>query len=334
MKIKLIAEKAISGQGQRSNNEDNFGFISGETYTVCDGVGGANKGELASDFTVRGIISEFQRNPNSSAQLAVRKIEERITNYQATHSDASGMATTLTLVQNRGDSIYVAWCGDSRVYQFRNGKIIFKTKDHSWVNEAVAAGIISEEEAIDHPKSNIITRAIQGNDKHAEIDERILTNVQSGDCFLLCSDGILEAWSDLELEALFEQVSEPALALQLVNEHCLNKSKDNFTAICFKAEVSGQPPLRKGNKYQGSEKPKTNPNQDSFNKKTLVKKRLIIILFLLIAGVVGWLGYKYVFTKSTTPDSKPQNKKPIQKVKSIAPPPKQATPNSLNKSPK
>jgi protein phosphatase len=237
MSIKIDSESAISEQGKRTNNEDNFGFISGLTYIVCDGVGGAQKGEIASDITVRAAIAEFNNDPTSSAIEVIRKVEGQLSDYQEKNPESFGMATTFTLIQNRGSSLYVAWCGDSRVYQFRKGKIQFKTLDHSWVNEALAAGILTKEEAINHPKSNIITRAIQGNHSQALIDERIITDLEAGDYFLLCSDGILEAWTDDDFEALFGQINSPESALSIIKEHCENTSKDNFTALSFTIDI-------------------------------------------------------------------------------------------------
>jgi len=144
-----------------------------------------------------------------------------------------GMATTLTLSHIRENGIYVAWCGDSRVYQFRRGQIVFKTTDHSWVNEALKSGIITPEEAINHPKSNIITRAIQGTHKPTSAETVLLTDIQQGDIFMHCTDGVLESWNDDDLSALFASENEPEKILQIIKEECSKISKDNFTAIVY-----------------------------------------------------------------------------------------------------
>ena len=289
MTIKIDSESAISEQGKRTNNEDNFGFISGLTYIVCDGVGGAQKGEIASDITVRTAIAEFNNDPTSSAIEVISKVEGQLSDYQEKNPESFGMATTFTLIQNRGSSLYVAWCGDSRVYQFRKGKIQFKTLDHSWVNEALAAGILTKEEAINHPKSNIITRAIQGNHNHALIDERIITDVESGDYFLLCSDGVLESWSDEDLEALFGQINSSDSALEIIKEHCAIASRDNFTALAFIIDVvqdddTSAPIFEKRDSESETFsvedfQPEVKPEK---NKKWI----FIIVVFLVLIGIL------------------------------------------------
>jgi serine/threonine protein phosphatase PrpC len=290
MTVKINSESAISEQGRRNNNEDNFGFISGFTYIVCDGVGGAQKGEIASDITVRTAIDEFNNDPASSAIEVIRKVEGQLSDYQEKNPESYGMATTFTLVQNRESSLYVAWCGDSRVYQFRKGKILFKTLDHSWVNEALAAGILTKEEAINHPKSNVITRAIQGNHNKALIDERIITDIESGDYFLLCSDGIIEAWTDDDFEALFGQINSPESALSIIKEHCENTSKDNFTALSFTIDViadeaTSAPVIKENN---SESELLTTENVKTTIKTTKKKKGLFIIsiIFILIGVLI------------------------------------------------
>lgn len=226
----------ISEFGKRTNNEDNYGLIKGLTYVVCDGVGGAEKGEVASDLTVRCFIEAFKENPYADANIVLKQAEGKISAYVNDNPDAIGMATTLTFSQVREDGIYVAWVGDSRIYHFRNGAIVFKTRDHSWVNEALEAGIIDDEEAINHPKSNIITRAVQGSHKSTVADTALLNDVQKGDLFLHCSDGVLESWDDESLQALFSSEVDPNAILEKINKECAKYSKDNFTAIVYSIE--------------------------------------------------------------------------------------------------
>jgi serine/threonine protein phosphatase PrpC len=231
--IKVNNQDSISELGKRTNNEDNFGYIQGATYVVCDGVGGSDKGEIASEITVKTFIDAFKQNPNADASEVLQLAESKMTAYINQHDHVNGMATTLTFSQIRDNGIYVAWVGDSRVYQFRNGQIVFQTTDHSWVNEALHSGILTPEEAVNHPKAHVITRAIQGSHKPTSIDKVLLTDIQKGDLFLQCSDGVLETWSNQDLSALFASLKDPASILAKIKSECAQSSKDNFTAIVF-----------------------------------------------------------------------------------------------------
>lgn len=234
--IKIIHQGYISELGKRANNEDNCGYNEGSTYVVCDGVGGSEKGEVASDVTVRCFIESFKVNPNADASEVLKIAEAKLSDMINQNPETMGMATTLTLSQVRENGIYVAWCGDSRVYQFRDGQILFKTIDHSWVKEAVKAGIITSEEAINHPKSNVITRAIQGTIKPTQVDTVFLKDIKKGDFFLHCSDGVLESWTDDDLIALFSTEKEPTKILEKIKAECEINSKDNFTAIVYEID--------------------------------------------------------------------------------------------------
>ena len=234
--IKIINQGYISELGKRANNEDNFAFIKGSTFVVCDGVGGSEKGEIASDIVSKYFVESYDSNPVADANVVLKNAEAKLSNYIAKNPDAIGMATTLTFSQVRDNGIYVAWVGDSRIYQFRKGQIIFRSTDHSWVNDALKAGIITREEAVNHPKSNIITRAVQGNHKPTSADTRLLTDIKKGDLFLQCSDGILETWNDDDLQALFLAINDPDKILEKLKMECEQYSKDNFTAIVYRIE--------------------------------------------------------------------------------------------------
>ena len=234
--VKILDQEFISEVGQRANNEDNCGYIAKSTYVVCDGVGGLDKGEIASDIVCRSILRSFSENGNCTIEVALPIAESSMADFLEENQNAMGMATTLTLAHVREDGVYVAWVGDSRVYQFRSGKVNFVTKDHSWVNDALEMGLITKEEAINHPKSNVITRAVQGTSKPVKADSTLVKDLLPNDYFLLCSDGVLESWMDEELEELFSNEESCAQILNQLKLKCEKLSKDNFTAIVFKIE--------------------------------------------------------------------------------------------------
>lgn len=236
--IKISSQACVSELGKRENNEDYCAYIEGSTYVLCDGVGGHDCGEIASETTAKCFIDEYKKNQHSDANDVLKIAEKKLSEHSHTDPKYSRMGTTLTLSQITDNGIYIAWVGDSRIYQFRRGEIIFKTVDHSWVNEALKAGIITQEESTNHPKSNIITRAVQGCDKPTFADTKLLQNVKKGDLFLHCSDGVLESWDENDLCALFNTEDNPKIILNKIKEECSQNSKDNFTAIVYKIEES------------------------------------------------------------------------------------------------
>jgi serine/threonine protein phosphatase PrpC len=223
----------LTATGKRNNNEDSFRIGENGVFVVCDGVGGVEKGEVASEIVADTLISIFRDNPDAIPENALQEAEKALSEHIKTNPDSAGMATTLTFSQVREDGILVAWVGDSRVYQFRKGQIIYQTKDHSWVNEAVEAGILTPEEAVNHPKSNVITRAVQGMDRPAKPDKVLLKDIRPGDCIMHCSDGVLEAWDDEDLSALFNSSDDVDAMINELASYCEKESRDNYTAIIY-----------------------------------------------------------------------------------------------------
>jgi protein phosphatase len=145
------------------------------------------------------------------------------------------MATTLTLLHLHPQGATIAHIGDSRVYQIRDGQIVFKTHDHSWVNELVSQGVITPEQAQNHPQRNVIARAIQA-DKPAKIEVRLSTDLQPKDYFLMCSDGILESCAEESLLLLMQQDRPNEEKIKMIQERCRLHSKDNFSCYLIQIE--------------------------------------------------------------------------------------------------
>ena len=193
---RILTAFAESRIGGRPENQDSYGWKDtsiGYLVTVCDGMGGGVGGKTASTISVKEIIagiSEANEDEEVSNIIikAIRRANMAI--IEAGNADPSlkGMGTTATVLLVSDKSAHIAHVGDSRVYQFRNGKKIFRTFDHSMVFEMVSQGIITEEQARLSAQSNIITRALGIKpDVEVEIHE---VSYNAGDRFLLCSDGI------------------------------------------------------------------------------------------------------------------------------------------------
>lgn len=202
---KSVVAFAESRIGGRAENQDNFDWANttlGYLVTVCDGMGGGPGGKTASSIAVNEIIagiSEANKDetiPNIIIK-AIRRANMAIIETGNENPKLRGMGSTATVLLITENSAFIAHVGDSRVYQFRGGKKVFRTFDHSMVFEMVAQGIITEEQARLSAQSNIITRALGVKpDVEVEIKE---VPYERGDRFMLCSDGIHGAMPENEL---------------------------------------------------------------------------------------------------------------------------------------
>jgi PPM family protein phosphatase len=241
--IQVTDSAFISGKGTRKDNEDAILIAEDKLseiklFAVCDGMGGHEGGKTASHLACR-KIEEFI-NHTKIRQLSKTYATDLI-NYIldgfdsfTDYSDFDTMGTTIALVLIRPETMIFAHIGDSRIYHFRpkREKIIFQTVDHSFVNELVRHKIILPSEARQHPKKNIITKAIQANlNPRPEADTISITKVKDGDIVFLCSDGVIEAIDDRDLTRIVSgnvSLQEKILELEKI---CFANSKDNYSAI-------------------------------------------------------------------------------------------------------
>ncbi len=209
------------------------------TFLVCDGVGGEADGAVAS-LTVCKAFADFMAGyANPAYEFTQRSFRDAISFayhrlLKAIGERGSDMATTLTFLHFNADNAIVAHMGDSRVYQIRpKVGILYRTSDHSLVNVLVHAGNLTPEEAINHPKGNVITRCMSYAEPGAEpsaADVIMLTDIEPGDYFLLCTDGVVHQIDDQYLTDLFSAAitdEEKLAALANVSKD----SSDNNTAI-------------------------------------------------------------------------------------------------------
>ncbi|MDH6306341.1 serine/threonine protein phosphatase PrpC [Parabacteroides sp. PF5-5] len=241
MNITIGKPCAISEKGCRQNNEDSIYPLpeavsaNQKLFLVCDGVGGAEKGEIASALACEYFQTYFSSMLDKDEPTpefihkALRYTEANFDNYILQHPEATGMATTLTMLHIGKSGITLAHIGDSRIYQFRNGKIINRTEDHSLVNSLVKLGQISPEEAAHHPQKNVITRAIHGTSQSTSADVMFVDDIRPGDYFFMCTDGVLESFSDEELSSVFREKTASEVIKDTIMESCNSKTRDNFS---------------------------------------------------------------------------------------------------------
>lgn len=243
--MKLGIPYALNEVGGRSNQEDSIFPIKGEAdastrlFMVCDGMGGHENGEVASGLvcsTFGARLANIDHEAftvdmfNDALSAAYDALDREDPNPESQRK----MGTTMTFLHLNDREVVVAHMGDSRVYHVRpteSEPILYQSSDHSLVNELVRAEIITPEEALTHPRRNVITRAMQPRlESRHKADVRVFGDVMAGDYFFLCSDGVLESVSnDALVEILRRNVSD-AEKIEAIRVMCQASSRDNFSA--------------------------------------------------------------------------------------------------------
>lgn len=248
MKIKIGQPRYCCEIGQRANNEDyiypapELATTANRLFLVCDGMGGHERGEVASELVARTIadywivnseLPDTDRKVQAAIREAIRKLEEQ------NNGGNTNMGTTLTLASIGEEQVMIAHVGDSRVYQIRpGGGIIYHTRDHSVVQRWVDAGVLTPEEARTHPKKNMITRAVQAGVAEGSVaDVVILTDIEDGDYLFLCTDGVTGAIDDPTLVEMLEQEGSDALKMEAIQTRCRNDARDNYSAYLIPLAV-------------------------------------------------------------------------------------------------
>ncbi len=233
----------------RSENQDCFLIENCEKAScsilaLCDGMGGANAGGLASQLSAKAFVNYvFHHLSNYSIRLSdypriLREACEEANGVAYAYSqfgdNLSGMGTTLVAaVLKRNGSGYVLNVGDSRAYQLHRRSLKQISKDHSLVAELLDAGIITAEQAVHHPQKNVITRAL-GSDQHVDADIFPVTLIP-GDSLLLCSDGLSNVVPEQEIEAVMLDSDTAESACRDLMELALSRgAPDNVTIVVWK----------------------------------------------------------------------------------------------------
>ncbi len=246
----------ISDVGRvRNHNEDSFAIDPERyLYVVADGMGGHSYGEVASRIAVSSILEFVTKSADEDATLpfeldsslarhtnvlraAIRLAHERVLRAIRQDSALHGMGTTVVGLLIDAGRAAICHVGDSRAYRLRQKHLELLTQDHTWVNEQVVAGLLTEQDARVHPLKNVVTRAL-GGDSDVQVDVREL-QVEPGDLYLLCSDGLTTMLNDQEI---FERLSANApleeVCHRLVRDANSRGGYDNVSVVLLKVEES------------------------------------------------------------------------------------------------
>ncbi len=295
MNIKAFSLNEIGG---RKNVEDaimpqKFAPQDAKIFVVCDGVGGSSFGEVASDIASKTFYETFKKETLAQdadferlLHASLKQFQKKVADYIETNAGAAGTSTTLTLIVLQNNKAYIAWCGDSKIYQLRNGKPVYKSSDHSLVAELVAQGVITEAEAETHPQRNIITRSLNANTKPTDIDFKILTDIQNDDWFLLCTDGLMEQFTENLFAVVLNKYDAATNYSEVIEKICYGKTKDNYSMYLLHVEKVAA--------------------------AASSKKIIVPILVVLLLAVGGWFAWSQL--------SKPKpvvEEVPVKKVDSL-----------------
>ena len=330
--------------GKRSNQEDaifpKIGNASenDRLFIVCDGMGGHESGEVASNSVCQSISSYLKDvNPDTFSTEDFKKaLESAYDNLDALDKDSDNprkMGTTLTFLYLGNNSVIIAHIGDSRVYQLRRHKkgtvsIVHRTEDHSLVNDLIKAEIITEEEAKTHPRRNVITRAIQPNLERCKATIFETKDVRNDDYFFLCSDGVLESIDDRILIRILESNASNEDKIEEIKKRCSENSKDNNSAyliqikeglpIVSSIESSNEPTTKpapinnsKNNSQVKMSQPsnpiKSGSKYSKIKKASIIGKNVGIIVTLVTViglGIWGGINIYNMLNAPVTPSEK------------------------------
>lgn len=270
MHVAALSHPGMSGK----NNEDRFAVSSFTLGTddplpvifavVADGIGGHRAGEVAAELAVnyisQGVGESNGRKPTKILETAIHDASQAIAAHSASKTEQEGMGATCACAWILDRKLYIAHVGDSRIYLIRGPHIRRLTVDHTWVQEAIEKGIISPEQARDHPNVHVIRRYL-GSVHLPEVDFRMYLEdgedeeeaienqgyeMEAGDVVLLCSDGLTDlVWDDEILQVLRAKGTVKAAAEELVEKANQRGGHDNTTVVLISVPRSQKSPSKK-----------------------------------------------------------------------------------------
>lgn len=235
-----VSSAAVTDRGlneKRPLNEDSFLADSERgIFSVADGVGGAEAGEVASQTAIEVLDEAFRHQVEGAdiedlMELAIQRANASIHQMAQDHAKFSMMATTIVGLHVKGNIATIGHVGDSRLYRLTPaGQLLRETEDHSVVEEEVRAGRMTAEQAANHPSKNVISRAL-GAEHDVEVDMKVI-EVDDGTEFLLCTDGITRHIPDYELRHLLITNDNLTTLCEELKRICYERgAEDNLTAI-------------------------------------------------------------------------------------------------------
>ncbi len=332
MAIALISSADSNVGRVRASNQDS-GYAGYRMFFVADGMGGHAGGDIASAITAQRMAqmdAQYATADDAGASVLARMLEtnELLTQTVSNHEELTGMGTTFSGVIFVEDQAVVAHIGDSRVYLCRDGETLQVTIDHTFVQRLVELGRITEEEALVHPRRNVLLRVIGDTNEPPQLDFQVLTT-KPGDRWMMCSDGLNGYVSDsiIHMNLSSEQTPDEVVEV-LIGEALMAGAPDNVTVVLVDVVPAGlgeaieatpkfvgsatndvviqdERLKKKGNEGQDRQYiPDSGEDYDRILRETqrrvaFRRLRRIALILAVVGGVFlsAWLGYSYTQTK-------------------------------------
>jgi len=330
--IALITSADSNVGRVRASNQDS-GYAGYRMFFVADGMGGHAGGDIASAITAQRMAqmdAQYATPDDAGASILARMLEtnELLTQTVSNHEELTGMGTTFSGVIFVEDQAVIAHIGDSRVYFCRDGKTVQVTIDHTFVQRLVELGRITEEEALVHPRRNVLLRVIGDTNEPPQLDFQVLTT-KPGDRWMMCSDGLNGYVSDsiIHMNLSSEQTPDEVVEV-LIGEALMAGAPDNVTVVLVDVVPAGlgvaieatpkfvgsatndvviqdERLKKKGNESQDRQYiPDSGEDYDRILRETqrrvaFRRLRRIALILAVVGGVFlsAWLGYSYTQTK-------------------------------------
>ncbi len=320
---------------RRNENQDSMGYLqlnqipyqNAHLLIVADGMGGASGGRVASTIAVEEVLKYFQNDPNIEPDVALKEAVEiaasAILDQAEEDPSLSGMGTTCVCILALNGYLFAAHVGDSRIYLHRNGKLQRLTRDHTAVQRLVEAGILTDEEAKNHPRQNVLSRVL--GSEHPLYVELLGPPIkfQNGDKVLLCSDGLHGEISDDKIAEILNETPVKEVAQRLVDAAKEAGGNDNITVqVLSYGETPIEPHVEKWHEHE-----------------EVSKGYFYTIVAIVISFLVGyWFGFfgkpeykeplnlkpQYTILKPPVSTLKPAKKAPAKKAPAKKAPAKKA----------
>ena len=283
----LYPPLSIHEIGHRPNQEDSISQWNNRLFVLCDGMGGHEKGEVASQTVCQSLTTWFEQNINPDAPFTDNQLREALKYaYQQLDQYADGspkqMGTTLTLLYLHAHGVTAAHIGDSRIYHIRPSVgVLYQSRDHSLAFDLFQSGEISYEEMLNFTQKNVITRAMTpGEDNRHRPDIIHITDIQSGDYFYMCSDGMLEQMDNNELVTLLSSdTKDEKKRQQLIAATAQNQDNHSAWIIHIKDVVKEE-----GDNQLVNEEPTSRcnainilPQTDNTNDVQIVDENVVVV---------------------------------------------------------
>lgn len=236
--LRIGIPELIYERGLRPRQEDSVYPEANATqwdrlFIVCDGVGGSRGGEWASSITCKSVAAYLKRRGPFGCNRkklidSLKYAQGRMKRHVSRHPEHAEMATTFTFLYLHDGGICVAWTGDSRIYQIRDGAVEFRSRDHSLLQELLDSGELKVDQVRGFPYRTVITRSI-GPHRLDNPEFAIIEDYRPGDYFMLLTDGILDAYPEPDLLEIFRGNPHTRTMRDEIAARCAIYASDNYS---------------------------------------------------------------------------------------------------------